>query len=403
MKETTIPMKQQTLSLCMISDDFLPAATGVGTHVQLVSKELARLGHSVTVITTRRKGQPEFEVWNGVRVHRTFTVKLYGFHQALPSQATLRRLIVECAPDIIHYHYLGFLLKGARRIAASEGIRSVYTYHMTADHLTQPLMMRPFRSIIARQILDFCNTCDLVIAPSSNLAREIARDGVTSPTAYVSNPIAFDTQPDTAVAAEKRGFTVLFAGRLAPEKNVPYLLRAFSAFARRTPIARLLLAGEGSERRRLESLVRELGIADRVSFLGHLDRAALSKCYAAADVFVLPSLVECQPIVAMEAMHFSLPVLMSDRIVSARELVDDGQNGLLVNVDSENDLAEKLEKLSLAPALCRRMGRLGQVKAVSYRPESIVNQLVCHYRNVCESSVRIEHPAFVGNLGEAMS
>ena len=62
------------LSICMVSDDAKPAATGVGTHIQLLTRELARRGHRVSVLTTRRKGEPQLEIWEGVRLHRTFTL-----------------------------------------------------------------------------------------------------------------------------------------------------------------------------------------------------------------------------------------------------------------------------------------------------------------------------------------
>src|SRR5665647_795170 len=58
------------LSICMVSDDFLPAATGVGVHLKLVAPELARRGHQVCVITSRRKGEPAIEQWQGVTIYR---------------------------------------------------------------------------------------------------------------------------------------------------------------------------------------------------------------------------------------------------------------------------------------------------------------------------------------------
>ena len=72
------------LSICMVSDDFLPAMTGVGIHLKLVAPELARRGHQVSVITTRRAGEPEVDQWEGVTIFRVFTLKAYGFYQALP-------------------------------------------------------------------------------------------------------------------------------------------------------------------------------------------------------------------------------------------------------------------------------------------------------------------------------
>ena len=92
-------------SIAMITDDFLPAITGVGVHVQKMSREMAARGHRVTVVTTRRKGQPADENWEGVKVYRVFSIPVVGFYQALPSLRTLRRIffqnsITDCMYDM---------------------------------------------------------------------------------------------------------------------------------------------------------------------------------------------------------------------------------------------------------------------------------------------------------------
>src|SRR5881394_2788466 len=65
------------LNICMTSDDVHPAATGVGIHVQNISRELAKRGHRISILTTRRPGEPEQETWEGVRLYRLFTLKVY--------------------------------------------------------------------------------------------------------------------------------------------------------------------------------------------------------------------------------------------------------------------------------------------------------------------------------------
>jgi glycosyltransferase involved in cell wall biosynthesis len=370
------------LSLALISDDFLPAITGVGVHVQCIAEELAKRGHRVTVVTTRRKGEPDFEIWRGVRVHRVFTITVHGFPQALPSKATLRRIFAEERPDLVHYHYLGVMLKRARRVAAELKLPNVYTYHMTADHLTQPWFMRPFRKIIAKQITKFCNGCDLVMAPSANLLEQVRRDGVAVRGRYLSNPLVFKRRI-AARPAEKHGrFVVFYAGRLEPEKNLPYLLRAFALFRQKHPDAELWLAGKGSCERALKNQCAESGLTAHVRFLGFLDHAQLAERYAAADVFVLPSLVETQGMVAMEAMHFSRPVIVADSVVSARELVADGRNGFIADHRSAADLAVKLAVLKERPALRREMGRQSRLMSAAYNPARVVDALVEEYRRV---------------------
>ncbi|MCK6470602.1 MAG: glycosyltransferase family 4 protein [Planctomycetes bacterium] len=378
------PADRQTrapLRVCMISDDFLPAATGVGVLLQSVSRELARRGHTVSIVTTRRPGEPELEIWEGVRVNRTFTLKVYGFYQALPSRRRLARLLREEDPQIVHYHYLGVLQERARRIARELKVRNVYTYNMTAEHLTQPWPLRPLRGLIARRIIKFCNTCDRVLVPSGALLQQIVREGVRAPSQFLSNPADFPARPE-AGAKPAGPFAVLFAGRLEPEKNVPYLLDAFAAFARSCGPCVLELAGRGSQEQAMRRRAVRLGIADKVRFLGFLDHARLGERYAACDVFVLPSLVETQGMVAMEAMRFAKPVIVTDRIVSARELVDDGSSGFIVNADDAGNLTEKLSRLHSDAALRERMGLAGLARSERWGVTRIVDETERCYREV---------------------
>ena len=73
-------MSENSLTIAMISDDFIPALTGVGIHVQKMSREMVARGHRVIVITTRRQGQPSSEIWEGVRVDRVFSLPIFKFY-----------------------------------------------------------------------------------------------------------------------------------------------------------------------------------------------------------------------------------------------------------------------------------------------------------------------------------
>ena len=115
----------------------------------------------------------------------------------------------------------------------------------------------------------------------------------------------------------------------------------------------------------------------------------LAPHYAAADVFVLPSLSETQGMVAMEAMWLAKPVIVTDRIVAARELVEDGRNGFIVDPDSVEDLTGKLALLSRNPALARELGRWAQRLAWLYSPERIIRGLERHYLDLMRDDVRV--------------
>lgn len=372
----------------MVSDDFLPAMTGVGTHLKILAPELARRGHRVSIVTTRRSGEPEIEQWEGVTVHRVFTVKAYGFYQALPSGAAIREILERVKPDLIHHHYVGYMMMRVCSIAESLNLPQVSTYHFSSEVLTQPLPMRPFAGIIRRLLVSYNNRFDRIVAPSLNLARQIEREGVRTPVVFVSNPVVFSGNSDIVPAERSPAFTLLYAGRLGQEKNLGYLIRAFARLRDTLPDAVLWVAGRGPEQAMLEGLCAQLGVVESVCFLGFLDHPTLARYYAACDVFVLPSLVETQGLVAMEAMRFSLPVIVTKAIVSAEELVEHDVNGYIVDPDSVGDLADRLSFLASNAKVRAAMGQSSQVRAEAYRPELVVAATEAVYREVLRGEVR---------------
>lgn len=170
--------------------------------------------------------------------------------------------------------------------------------------------------------------------------------------------------------------TIVTCGRLEPYKGHHVLLRACAALER--PV-RCVLVGEGPQRRRLEDLARELGIAERVEFTGPVPQARLAEIYAAADLFVLASVVlersgkrDVIPNVLAEAMAMRLPVVASD-ISGIGELVDDGVSGRLVPPNDVAALAGAIAELLDDRERRRAFARAGaeKVAAVFDREKNI--------------------------------
>jgi glycosyltransferase involved in cell wall biosynthesis len=143
-------------------------------------------------------------------------------------------------------------------------------------------------------------------------------------------------------------------GRLSAEKGFDVLLRAVGQLVREGLDVGLLIAGEGDERVRLQALVGELGLADRVRLLGYCSDTR--DLYQALDVYVLSSLREGLPNVLLEAMAMGAPVVAT-RIAGVPRLVRDGANGLLVEPGDVAGLAAAVRRLAGEPDL---RGRLQQ-------------------------------------------
>lgn len=168
------------------------------------------------------------------------------------------------------------------------------------------------------------------------------------------------------------GAPVLLAvGRLACQKGFDLLLRAFREVLSELD-ARLILVGEGHERESLQSLAEDLGIGEKVSFMGFQanPHAFVSK----ADVFVLSSRYEGLPMVMLEALACGTPVISTDCASGPREILNNGRCGLLVPTRDEGALAAGMVRLLSDKALRERFSMLGRERAKDFSISGIVKR-----------------------------
>jgi glycosyltransferase involved in cell wall biosynthesis len=143
---------------------------------------------------------------------------------------------------------------------------------------------------------------------------------------------------------------VICVGRLSPEKGHIGLFQAVQRLAARGVTLHLTLVGDGPMRAQLEEATAQMGLADRIEFLGARDEPATLEAIAQADMLVLPSFMEGLPIVLMEAMALHVPVIAS-RVAGIPELVIDGETGLLFDPANWDGLADALARLAADPQL----------------------------------------------------
>ncbi len=201
---------------------------------------------------------------------------------------------------------------------------------------------------------------------------------------WMPNPV--DTERFCPAATEEREslrarfgmsqehVVVLFVGRLAPEKELPTLLRAFKLVAEANPKARLVLIGNGPERSSSEDLVSELGIESHVSFAGIQPHAAISDWLRAADIFTLVSSLEGFSCSLVEAMSAGLPSVVSD-IAANIQLIETGVQGYITRLRDIKDLAGGLIRLVDNPAEREQMGKSARSTVVQrYSIETVTGE-----------------------------
>jgi len=160
---------------------------------------------------------------------------------------------------------------------------------------------------------------------------------------------------------DKKAIVLLYVGRLPPEKNVNRLLKEFQSLKRND--LKLLIVGDGPERRSLENMSNALGLNKMVIFLGK--RKDVDRFYSIADIFVSPSNYEPFGQVILEAMAAGLPCIAFKRIppryeVAAEEMIENGLTGYCVNPYDRNEFRERLLYLIDRPDVRKRMGEAGR-------------------------------------------
>jgi len=189
--------------------------------------------------------------------------------------------------------------------------------------------------------------------------------------------------------------TILFVGRLMPEKGVFDLVQAVAQVNATVP-CKLLVAGDGASSEAMFRMAEELGIAGRVEMLGHVSGPRLARCYLQADALVLPSYREGFPTVLLEAMSDGLPIVTT-RLRGAADRLQQGVNCLFVPPGRPDLLAGALGRILSDDQLRASMAANNLAKIKEFAPEAVAPQ----YLAILESVIGL-HAAVPSNDAEAV-
>lgn len=361
------------------------AGGGVARHVLDLAQGLVAAGHRVHIAWSPARAEPDFiqalDAIAGLRCHRLVMSRAPGPGD-IGAVLALRRLMRGAGPfDLVHGHSskAGAL---ARLAAAGLGIPALYTPHafVTLD----PEMGALPRAVyaLAERLLAAWGARVICVSEEER-AHALSLGIRPARLAVIANgisPLLPADRPGARARLDLPDETpcVGFVGRLSAQKAVDRLLRAF-ARAPGSDRARLVVVGDGAERAALESLARELGIADRTRFTGQADGVALM---AAFDIFALPSRYEGFPYVLPEAACRGLPIVAM-AVGGAGVVVEEGSNGFIVpQAGGAAAMAERLSRLLRDPGLRRAMARRSLERAAGLTVGNMVARTVALYRDV---------------------
>ena len=371
------PVSRRTLRIAMVTETYPPEINGAAMTVSRIAEDLQGRGHTVQLVRPRQSPReqpvhtPLFEevLKQGLPIPRYDSLKF-----GLPAKQALVRLWAAQRPDIVHVVTEGPL--GWSALAAADKLQlpvatNFHTnFHSYSEHYGVGWLKKPISAYLRK----FHNKAQRTFVPTRTLQDELSDLGLRNLQVMTRGVDTRQFNPERRSTALRRSWgagpndlVVMYVGRLAAEKNLPAVLRAYSMMRVVQPSAKLVLVGDGPERARL---AREF---PQAIFSGIRLREHLATHYASADVFLFPSITETYGNVTVEAMASGLAVIAYD-YAAAKQHIRHNINGLIAPFDATDDFVKLATALAPDTGRIRAMGVAARATAEKLDWKCIVSE-----------------------------
>jgi glycosyltransferase involved in cell wall biosynthesis len=381
------------MKISMFTNTYLPHIGGVARSVSTFAEALQERGHAVQIIAPTFHEMGKAVEQNIVRVPALQNFNGSDFSVRIPLPGIIGEAINDFAPDIIHSHHPFLLGDAALRMARAFKLPLIFTHHTLYERYTHyvPLDSATLKRFIIELATGYANLCNRVIAPSTSVKNLLLHRGVK--TAIRVLPTGVDV--DFFAGGDGRGFRVRnqitpetrvigHIGRLAREKNLPYLAKAVAEAIHQKPGSCFLVAGKGDAEREIREIFSSRNLSDQLILLGNLSGDDLADCYAAMDIFAFASQSETQGLVLVEAMAASTPVIALSAS-GVDDVLENGRNGtmLAANASTDDFAAALLAALNNPKQLASWRARSMET-ARQFSKEACTDKLVDLYQQTLE-------------------
>lgn len=347
-------MTNDSLTILLGADTFPPDVNGAAKFAERLAVGLVGRGHRVVIVAP----SPDERFGKRIEVHDGVELEVYRLRSwkwfnhpwarfALPWEVRrdTRAVLDEVKPDVVHIQSHINVGWGLVREAHVKGIRIVATNHFMPENAAQFLPLPQFGvDWLVRTLWSVAQKTYAMVDEATTPTRKAAEylERAVGRTGVHAISCGLDIGNYRAVVGKRRDPYAMFLGRVEQEKHIDELLYALTRFPEGT--LRVVIAGSGDDRGRLEKITRDKGIEHRVEFRGHVDDETLRELLSNAAVFVMPSIAELQSIATMEAMASGLPVVAANAM-ALPHLVHDGENGYLYEPRDITGLANAIARV----------------------------------------------------------
>ena len=351
------------MNVVLFTEVMSPYVSGISSYVEVLRKGLSKLGHKVMIVTSSLHVSKTV-IKNGViRCPAKESSNKYGYECKNVRDESVMRLLAQFVPDVVHIQtdtrigYLGLNAADRFRCPVVFTVHDYYLDRFAGE--SKPVWQ--FKTYFEKK--HFCDMIDNanIITSSNSRASEFVRDAgrnrrvMLIPNGTDKSRFDYRKCGKEAVAKIRRRLSLpedalvaLFAGDLSIDKNLEFVLSAFSRKLTRADKIHLLIVGGGAELSYLRELCKKLHISDRVHFSGVISHNIMPQVYSACDVYVCSSDDGLMSMSFVEAMSCGLPVLVRrDEDGHVDSMITHNVNGFIYK--TRNDFAEYLKNVAALP------------------------------------------------------
>lgn len=373
----------------IFNDSFPPIMDGVSLTTRNYAHWLHEKHQPVCVITPRTPNYTDDELYP---VYRYSSVPIYGrkpYRFGLPEiDFSFKNTIDNVQFGLVHAHCPFSSGNAALRIAKEQKVPMVATFHSKyREDFEHSVHNKFIVNLMVKEIIRFYEKADEVWISQASVEETIREYGFKGKVELVGMGNDFDTkEPIEEIKKQAREelhitgneIVFLFVGQLIWEKNIRLIVESLAMI--KDLSFKMFFIGSGYAQEGLKELVSQFGLSSKVEFVGSIaDRDRLKTYYAAADLFLLPSIYDTWAIVIHEAAALQTPsVLVSKSTIG--KMITDNENGFLTENSSES-IALRLRELVSKPKLIRHAG-LRASQTLNRTWENVTDEVLDRYQHL---------------------
>ena len=388
--------------VCMVCDIVSDYSGGFLKSVLRIAQGFDKKKFKVIFIAGKDKSSGKGGYINDMKVYRFPSIiipKTKGkVCIAIPSSRKIEEIMIKEKVDVVHIQTPLFLGYSTIKVAHKLRLPVIITSHTQPENwlLNVPLAnKKALVHLLYNLFIKMYNKADLLICVSDFGRKLLEKNNIKNEIKVISNGIdlarfkpmntyKFDKKFGIAHSRYKY---ILYVGRLMKEKNIEAIIQSMNYIIKKLPNTRLLIAGEGYRENLLKRKANNLSLNRYIKFLGFLSEEDLPFSFASCDVFVLPSLIELQGMVLLEAMASGKALIVANSPDSASPYLVNG-NGLLFNPHSSIDLSKKIIKILSNPKLRDKMQKKSLELIKKHDIKYIIKEHEKIYTRLCNTKIR---------------